>query len=278
MDRFFDTINLDHRAVLTIGQNALKIIVVIIGVRMTIKLVDIIIDMFFNRRLKDRTKLDVKKVNTMSTIVRSAVTYTLYFVGFTMIISIMGISPASILTAAGIGGLVIGFGAQSLVKDVITGFFILLEEQYEVGDYITLDKYSGIVEEIGIRITKIRDFSGDLHIIPNGNISNVTNHSRGDKRVMFNVEISYDEDVDKAIGVIEAYLKEYGNSETMLTQGPKVLGVREISDSSIKLLVWATTKPMEQWRIERDLKKGIKKALDEAGIEIPYPKYVVYHK
>lgn len=270
--------NIDPGSALGIGQNILKIIAVIIGIRMAIKLAGIIIDKFFNRRLNGKIKLDVKKVNTMSTIIRSAVTYTLYFVGLTMIISIMGISPASIITAAGIGGLAIGFGAQNLVKDVITGFFILLEEQYEVGDYITVDKYSGIVEEIGIRITKLRDFSGDLHIIPNGAISNVTNHSNGDKRIMFNVEISYDEDVDKAIGVMEAYFKKYRDSETKLTQGPKVLGVREIGDSSVKLMVWATSEPMEQWRIERDLKKGIKKAFDEAGIEIPYPKYVVYHK
>jgi small-conductance mechanosensitive channel len=278
MSEFLGRMNIDPGSALGIGQNILKIIAVIIGIRMAIKLAGIIIDKFFNRRLNGKIKLDVKKVNTMSTIIRSAVTYTLYFVGLTMIISIMGISPASIITAAGIGGLAIGFGAQNLVKDVITGFFILLEEQYEVGDYITVDKYSGIVEEIGIRITKLRDFSGDLHIIPNGAISNVTNHSNGDKRIMFNVEISYDEDVDKAIGVMEAYFKKYRDSETKLTQGPKVLGVREIGDSSVKLMVWATSEPMEQWRIERDLKKGIKKAFDEAGIEIPYPKYVVYHK
>ncbi|MBA1334708.1 MAG: Potassium efflux system KefA protein / Small-conductance mechanosensitive channel [Firmicutes bacterium] len=278
MEKLIERLNLDRISLAFIGQSALKIVAVLIAVHLGNKFLKILIDRFFQKQLNSKLKVDTKKITTMSTLAKSVVTYTLYFIGLTMIIAIIGIPPASILATAGIGGLAIGFGAQNLVRDVITGFFILLEDQYAVGDYITLDRFSGIVEEIGIRITKVRDFNGDLHIIPNGNISNVTNHCRGDMRVMFDVGIAYEEDVDKAIGVIENFFADYRMKEEHLTDGPKVLGVSDLADSSVRLRIWATSKPMEQWRIEREIKKGIKQALDEAGIEIPYQKRVILSK
>ncbi len=113
------------------------------------------------------------------------------------------ISTTSLLATAGIGGLAIGFGAQSLVKDIITGFFILLEDQYSVGDYIQTGSYDGVVEELGLRVTKLRAFSGELHIIPNSNIQIVTNKTRGAMRALVKVSIAYEEDIDKAIKVLQ---------------------------------------------------------------------------
>lgn len=278
MGGIFDRLTIDHISLLVIGQKVLKIALVLIAVRLAVKFSALLIDKLFQKQVDGKTKADAKKVTTMTTLTKSATRYTLYFIGITTILGILNLPVSSLLATAGIGGLAIGFGAQNLVRDIITGFFILFEDQYSVGDYITVNKYSGIVEEIGLRTTKIRDFSGDLHIIPNGNIINVTNHCRGNMRIMFDVDIAYEADVDRAIKVLENYFEEYSKQEPSIVEGPKVLGVQELSAYSVVLRIWATSKPMEQWRISRELKKGIKKALDEAGIEIPYPKSVMINR
>ncbi|MDD3298011.1 MAG: mechanosensitive ion channel family protein [Firmicutes bacterium] len=278
MSEFLQSINFDGVSFIAIGQNIIKIILVVFAVKASIRILGAFSDKFYQKQAESRFADDIKKIKTMSALTRSIITYTLYFIGLTMIITIMGIPASSILATAGIGGLAIGFGAQNLVRDVITGFFILFEDQYAVGDYISLDKHSGVVEDIGIRITQIRGFNGDLHIVPNGNVSYVTNHSRGDMRVLFDVSVAYEEDIDKAIKAIEGYFGEYRKNEPQLTQGPKVLGVSDLGDSSVVLKIWAKTKAMEQWRVERELKKGIKETLDKEGIEKPYPRRVILNK
>jgi small conductance mechanosensitive channel len=271
-------INTYRIPLVSIGQGILKILLVLVAVKVSGRLLGVLVDKFFTRQAKSRLTGDEKKIKTMSSLTKSIITYTLYFIGLTMVLTIMNIPVSSILATAGIGGLAIGFGAQNLVRDIITGFFILFEDQYAVGDYISLDRHSGIVEEIGIRITRIRDFNGDLHVVPNGSISNVTNHSRGNMRVMFDVGIAYEEDIDRAIEVIENFFDEYRQAESAITDGPKVLGVSDLADSSVVLKVWAKTRSMEQWRVERELKKGIKQILDTEDIEIPYPRRVIINK
>ncbi len=278
MLEYIQSLSIGKVSLITIGQNVIKILLVVLAVRLSIRILGAFSDKFYKKQAESRFVDDPKKTMTMNALTKSVITYTLYFIGFTTIVTIMGIPVSSLLATAGIGGLAIGFGAQSLVRDVITGFFILFEDQYAVGDYISLDGHSGIVEDIGIRITKIRGFNGDLHILPNGNVSNVTNHSRGDMRVLFDVRIPYEEDIDGVIGTIEEYLVKYGEEEEQLTAGPRVLGVSDLSDFSVNLRIWAKTKSMEQWRIERELKKGIKEVLEKKGIDIPYPRNIILRK
>jgi small conductance mechanosensitive channel len=188
-----------------------------------------------------------------------------------MTLELLGINTASILATAGIGGLAIGFGAQSLVKDVITGFFILIEDQYSVGDYVQIRDMYGIVEELGLRVTKIRAFSGDLYIIPNGSIDLVTNSSRGDMRALVVVSISNEENIERATAVLTEALEVFKDNESIV-DGPKVLGVSNIGEYNIDINIWAKTKPMEQWAVEREIRKVAIEALQKANIKRPYQK------
>ena len=193
---------------LNILEKVAKIVIVFIAIRISIKISHILIDKFFRKQQSFKFKMEDKKASTLAIILKSIAKYLLYFIGIVPILEIFGINPSSILATAGIGGLAIGFGAQNLVKDVITGFFILFEDQYAVGDYIKTGEFDGIVEEIGLRVTKIRAFSGELYIIPNGNIQSVTNKCRGAMRAWVNVSIAYEEDIDNAIKVLTSLATE----------------------------------------------------------------------
>ena len=180
------------------------------------------------------------------------------------------------VAVASAGGFAIGFGTQSLVKDLINGFFILFEDQFGVGDHITIAQYTGIVESIGIRTTVIRDFTGDMHLIPNGSILEVTNHSRGDIRFIVDVEIAYEENIDRAIALIERVSQEFEEKNKDKLRGNiEVLGVLSLNASGVTIRTIGRAEPLSQWELERGLRKAIKLALDEEGIEIPYPKTAI---
>ena len=193
-----------------------------------------------------------------------------------MLYDILAKIPVALASA---GGFAIGLGAQSLVKDLINGFFVLFEDQYGVGDHVTIGQFSGIVESIGIRTTVLRDFTGDLHLIPNGSVLEVTNHSRGDIRFVVDVEIAYEENVDTAIEVIKktSNLFEEKHKDKLRSE-IDVLGVLSLNASGVTIRVVGRAEPLSQWEMERELRKDIKIALDEAGIEIPYPKTTIINK
>lgn len=253
----------------------IKAAIIFVFMKIVISLSYSLIDRFFTKRHSTRFKIEERKSNTLAVILKSVIKYLFYFIGTVSILKEFGLPIESILATAGIGGLAIGFGAQSLVKDIITGFFILFEDQYSVGDYIKTGNFDGIVEEIGIRITKIRAFSGELHIVPNGNIQTVTNLSRGSMRALVNVEIAYEEDVDKALIILSDLSKKLSMENDNIVEGPTVLGLTNLGESGIQLTVVAKTKPMEQWAVEREIRKRIKEEFDRADIEIPYPRRVV---
>ncbi len=257
-------------------------IIAIVFIILSIKIILSVINKIIDRTLRDKKQtnyfINNKRANTIGILLKKLVKYILYFIGTLTILDMFGIKTTSILATAGVGGLAIGFGAQSLVRDVITGFFIILEDQFSVGDYIKISSFEGVVEELGMRVTKLRDFSGELHIIPNGEIHVVTNRTRGAMRALVSVGIAYDEDIDKAIRVIERVSKEIRDTNELILDGPTVLGVTSLGPSSIVINVVAKTEPMEQWGVERELRKKIKEAFDKENIEIPYEKMVIYNK
>lgn len=244
-----------------------------------IKIGDFLIDRVFRPRAQN-PYFDERRILTLKTLSKSIVRYATYFmVGFTIIgqlADLTGTDLKGFLAGAGILGVALGFGAQSLVKDVITGFFILLENQYAVGEYITTGTFSGFVEEVQLRVTKLRDWGGEYHIIPNGQITAVTNFSRGSMRAMVEVGIAYEEDIDKAVAVMNKVAGDVGRDfQDLIVEGPEVLGVVALGPSEVVIRTIAKTKPMEQWKVERELRKRYKEAFDREGIEIPYPRRVI---
>ena len=188
---------------LNIYGKALKIFFIVILTRITISMINKLINRTLRNKNGSNASVSDRRVNTLGQMIKSLVKNFLYFIAIVIILDMFDINTTSILATAGIGGLAIGFGAQSLVKDFITGVFILWEDQYAVGDYIKIENFEGVVEELGIRVTKLRDFSGELHIIPNGNIKIVTNKTRGPMRALVKISIAYEEDIDKVIKVLE---------------------------------------------------------------------------
>lgn len=267
-------INLD-----AVVEKIISVIFISILMYFSIKIGNKLIKKFVDRQVasKKSFSLEPQKALTIGEVLKSVLKYTVYIIGIgSMLYDILAKIPVALASA---GGFAIGLGAQSLVKDLINGFFVLFEDQYGVGDHVTIGQFSGIVESIGIRTTVLRDFTGDLHLIPNGSVLEVTNHSRGDIRFIVDVEIAYEENIDAAIEVIKKantlFEEKY---EDKLRGEIDVLGVLSLNASGVTIRVVGRAEPLSQWEMERELRKEIKVALDEAGIEIPYPKTAIVNK
>lgn len=260
---------------LNIFGKVIKIIILIIAIKIVTKVLNALIDRSIDRRIKHMSIEEERKIKTLVTVFKNVLKYILYFIGIVIILDMFGVNTSSILATAGIGGLAISFGAQSLVKDIITGFFILFEDQYSVGDYITIGDYTGIVEEVGVRVTKLRDFSGEFHIIPNGNISVVTNMGRGPMRSSVVVKISHKENINRVINIIEGVCEKIKESNDTIVEGPSVLGISSLDQSGVSITIVAKTTPMNQWDLERQLRKEIIEAFRKEQIEIPYSRIIV---
>lgn len=218
---------------------------------------------------------DERRAKTLNSLTRSILQYLIFFLAGVATLDELGIDTRSIVAAAGILGLAVGFGAQNLVRDFVTGFFILFEDQYAVGDYVTVAGVSGIVESVGIRTTRVRDLGGELHIIPNGKVEQVTNHMGPGMRVLFTVRVPYEEDVDRVIEALEALFERLRGEMENLVEGPSVLGVQDFGDAGVDLLIWAKAKPMTQWATGRELRREVRRLFVELGIKTPYPRHYV---
>jgi len=224
-------------------------------------------------------KFSERKARTLNTVCSSIIKYIMYFFAVCEILSLFGINVMSFIAVAGVGSIAIAFGAQSLVQDIITGMFILIEDQFAVGDRITVEGCSGIVEGIGIRTTRIRSAEGDLYIIPNGQVKIVTNMSKGFNRAVVDISVAYEENVDRVINVMKDELKiafETNEINGLLSE-PQVLGIVDLGDSAVVIRVSADSVIGENWAIEREIRRVIKNRFDKENICIPYPQ-IVLHK
>jgi small-conductance mechanosensitive channel len=229
-----------------------------------------------NRQVRLRL-MDDRRAKTLVTILNSIARYTIYFLAIITILDKFGLPVTSFLTAAGIGGVALAFGAQSLVRDIITGFFLIFEDQYAVGDLITIAGVTGTVEEMTLRVTKVRDAGGQLHIIPNGKVEQVTNHMGSSMRAMIDVPVAIDTDLNQAEEVLKGVFQQFVKDFPDLVEAPKLLGVESISRREMILRILARTPAMAQWDVERELRKRIKIAFDQSGINT-IPKVILLQR
>lgn len=195
------------------------------------------------------------------------------------VLSELGIPVAPLLASAGVAGVAVGLGAQSLIKDMLAGLFILLEDQFGIGDYVTIAGVTGTVEEMSLRRTTVRDFNGTLYVIPNGEIKVVSNGSRDWARVIEDVDVAYDADLAHAMSILAQAGEALASApefQADVLEPPQVLGVMALADSGITLRIVVKVKAGAQWAISRELRKRIKEHLEREGIEIPYPQRVVH--
>jgi small conductance mechanosensitive channel len=219
-----------------------------------------------------------KRAHTLGNTLRHALLITISFVAILMILGELGIQLGPLLATAGIGALAVGFGAQSLVKDVISGFFIILENQYRIGDVIEVGGVSGLVESVSLRKTVLRDLEGKVHTIPNGEIKIVSNLSKEWSRSVLDVGISYREDVDQVIDLLSQIGMELEAEEPYKSSllGPlQILGVEKFGESQLIIRMMIKTVPLKQWEVGRELRRRIKNRFDEKGIQIPLPHQVL---
>jgi len=220
-----------------------------------------------------------KRAQTLGNILRDALLIVFSFAGLLMILGELGIQLAPLLATAGIGALAIGFGAQSLVKDVINGFFIILENQYRIGDVIDVSGVSGLVESLTLRRTVLRDLEGRVHMIPNGEIKIVSNLSKEWARSVLDIGISYREDLDRIIALLSRIGKEIESDERFkeaLLEPVQIMGVERFGESQLVIRMAVKTAPLKQWEVSRELRRRIKSRFDEEGIQMPYPHRILF--
>lgn len=218
-----------------------------------------------------------RRVDTLMTLTRSAARYLIYFVALLLVLGQFGGGMAqNVLLAVGsIGGIAFGFGAQNLVKDVVTGLFMIFENQFSVGDYIQTEEATGTVEATAVRVTYLRSAKGDQIIIPNGSIERVINYTRGSYIATIVVSTAYEANTRQVIGLMEEALQEYGEAHRdLIEEMPVVRGIDSFGESSVDISVACKVKPMKQWEVERGMRLAIKEAFDRRGIEFPYPRMV----
>lgn len=220
-----------------------------------------------------------KRTDTIGLVFRYFIDILLIVTAFIITLKKLGIDVAPFLATAGVAGLAIGFGAQRLVQDIISGFFILMEDQIRVGDVVEISGKSGVVESVNLRMTILRDLSGNVHFIRNAKIDIVTNMTKDFSRMVFDIGVSYRENVDEVIEVIKQVDEDLRSDETFsadILEPIEVLGLERFDDSAIIIRARYKTMPVRQWDIGREFRRRLKKKFDEVDIEIPFPHRTVY--
>ena len=221
----------------------------------------------------------VKRATTLGRVFRYVAAVVILVIASTLILGELGVAVAPILGAAGVVGLAVGFGAQSLVRDYFSGFFILLENQMRQGDVVDIAGKSGLIEEITLRYVRLRDYDGNVHYVSNGLITTVTNMSRGFAQSVVDVGVAYREDADEAMQIMRetgAEMRADPAFGQKILDDLEIAGVDRWADSAVMLRCRFRVRPLEQWNVRREFLRRLKKAFDARGIQIPYPHLTVY--
>ncbi len=222
-----------------------------------------------------------QRAKTLGTIMRSTATAIIYTIAILMSLAEFDIDLGPLVASAGIAGIALGFGAQSIVKDFLSGFFMLVEDQYAVGDVIDVGEASGLVEDISLRTTQIRDVNGTLWYVPNGEIARVANKSQQWARAVLDIEVAYNTDIDHAKQVIKSVADGVWQDhlpKATIIEEPEIWGVEAFGESAIAIRLVVKTEPGEQWATAREIRGRMVKAFAAEGIEIPFPQRVIWTK
>ena len=258
------------------------VLVILIVLIVIIKVVSKKLRTYAANKISDE-KIDIRKrTYTINSVVSNALIVTSVVIALLIIAGELNIQVTPILASAGVLGIVIGFGAQSLIRDLINGLFILFEQQYQVDDIVTIGEHSGVVERVSLRTTVLRDLEGIVHYIPNGEIKTVGNRTQGWARALIDVGVHYSEKTDKVVAVLEEVFDDLLKDKKYrkcIIERPTILGnggVDDLADSAVMFKIICKVVPPNQWDIARQLRKRIKDKFDEKGIEIPFPCNNIY--
>ncbi|OFW78930.1 MAG: hypothetical protein A2201_07530 [Alicyclobacillus sp. RIFOXYA1_FULL_53_8] len=247
-------------------KDALKILLLYLLSRIAIRVLVSVI----NKLLRSRAvKMQERKRKTLESLLDNLTRYSIYFIFGLMVLQAIGLKITTLLAGAGIAGVALGFGAQSLIKDILTGFFILFEDQYGVGDLVKINNFTGTVQGIGLRLTRIQAWTGEVEVIPNGQILQVTNYSRTNSLAVIDVGVGYHTNLDEAIEILRRVMSEVKAETDVIVGDVQILGVQSLRQSDILLRVTAECLPTQQYGVQRRAQQKIKQAFDEAGIEFP---------
>ena len=258
----------------------LRIGVIFILTLVALKVTRIVTNRVFRviKRQKDEEDYQ-KRTKTLSSVIRHVLSITIFIVALMAVLGELGIEIGPVIAAAGVVGLAVGFGAQSLVKDVISGFFILLEDQIHVGDWVQIAGKTGVVERINLKMTVLRDLHGNVHFIPNGTIDVVTNMTREYSRAVLDIGVAYREDVDEVMAVMKQVDEELRNDPDFkddILEPMEVFGLNEFGDSAVVIRGRFKTRPAKHWGVAREFRRRLKRTFDERNIEIPFPHTTIY--
>ncbi|MBP8959631.1 MAG: mechanosensitive ion channel family protein [Bacteroidales bacterium] len=223
---------------------------------------------------------EIQRENTLIRIFNGTISIVILLIALLMILKEAGLDIVPMLAGAGIVGIAVGFGGQYLIRDVISGLFIILENQYRIGDVITINDKGGSVEDISLRKTTLRDLDGTVHHIPHGEIKIVSNQSKDFARINIDIGIAYNSNLEHVIDVINRTGEEISSDpyfRELIVSQPKFLRVNEFGESAIIVKILGDTKPLKQWEVAGELRKRLKIAFDREGIEIPFPQRVIHH-
>ncbi|MDO8892816.1 MAG: mechanosensitive ion channel family protein [Sulfurimicrobium sp.] len=282
MEKFAAGIDLvNMKELLQLSQSALHILLILVLAWMLLRLSGKGIRMLkeYLRSNADNNLEDLKRIETLSRVFRYIASVVISVVAGMVVLSELGISIAPILATAGVLGIAVGFGAQSLIKDYFNGFFMLLENQVRQGDVVEAGGKGGLVEEVTLRYIKMRDYDGHVHFIPNGIITTVTNMSRGFAFAVIDVGVAYREDTDQVMEVMRQVGNGMREDEVFgekIVEPMEMAGVDRWDDSAVILRCRFKVQPLEQWGVRREYLRRLKQAFDREGIEIPYPHLTVY--
>ncbi|MFJ5771932.1 mechanosensitive ion channel family protein [Psychrobacillus sp. NPDC093180] len=251
-----------------LGIISIKIIVILLLTTVVVRVGKRIIKKLFFVRQKSPLGYSERRQNTLEKLLQNILANVVYFTAIIAILSTFGIKVVGLLAGAGIVGLAVGFGAQSLVKDIITGFFIIFEDQFAVGDQVQIGTANGIVQEIGLRTTKVKSYTGELHIIPNGSITNVVNYSIFNSLALIDFSVASETDLLTLEKNIQEFLKGLPSKYEDLVKPPSFLGVQSFSATEIVVRITAETIPTKQAGVARKVRRDLREFLEHKGIQI----------